>query len=154
MVNWRRGQGRQEGTRPSNEGGNGGFKNLNLMCPSGPDTKEYFKAFTSPFPWSTQPQPHSRAEVLIPFPPSQGKGVGQQDISFPRKSLGQISRTKVSIWSRKKTLPYGVNWGKGGRIPVRSFQVPGLGVGTGTMFPPAAICLAGYKRLHFTTQEK
>lgn len=53
--------------------------------------------------------------------------MGQQDILFPRKSSGQISRTKVSTWSGKENLAKRSKLGKGGGIPAGSFQVPGVG---------------------------
>ena len=59
---------------------------------------------------------------------------------FPRKSSGQISRTKVSTWSGKENSAQRSKWGGG--IPVRSFQVPAVGVGFGALVPPAGICLA------------
>lgn len=53
----------------------------------------------------------------------------QQDILFPRKSSGQISRTKVSTWSGKENS---AKWNEAGREEI------------GDLIPPAGTCLARY----------
>lgn len=59
----------------------------------------------------------------------------QQDILFPRKSSGQISRTKVSTGAGKENSAKRSKLGKGGGVQGGSFQVPGRGRDLELSFP-------------------
>lgn len=108
----------------------------------------------APTPMASSPSPSQSRPILeLLLTIQRRRWQAGQGSSFPRKSSGHISRTKVSTWSGERKLWQMESTRKGlrERIPWRSFQVPGgmdrnCNSNSLPPSPPSWICLAGCGR--------
>lgn len=96
----------------------------------------------------TQPSPPSGAEGLTLFPPFLGEGAFCRTFCFPDEARVKFQGQKLALGLGKKTPPNPVNLGGRVRFQCGHSRYLGVLAGTGTLIPPAKICLTGNRWLH------